>query len=340
MPQTLKLNLGQIAGQAQVPIASVWKVIFGQGKTINSEEFTRIWTVLEQLNAVELTANTTPWTTSIGMVLPNTGQDLLNDITGVILQGVVEAIDTHHYTPVLHFPQMESAPDWGEFLKRIGGAIMICSYDTRPILEKCLEMQRPYVLVETDYRYESPLGAIIAIDNHQGMQLIMQHLLGLGHRRIGIVTGLSQNQSSRERLEGYQEALRQAGIPIENELITEGEWNEVSGYEGGQRLLRLNPPPTAIAAANDMMAVGVMRAAAQAGLTVGKDLSVTGFDDIPSAASIAPGLTTVRQPLKRMGALALACFHQLFQGQPLATHQIQLPAELVVRQSTGAVKKE
>jgi LacI family transcriptional regulator len=89
-----------------------------------------------------------------------------------------------------------------------------------------------------------------------------------------------------------------------------------------------------------MMAIGIMRAAVQAGLTVGKDLSVTGFDDIPSAASVVPELTTVRQPLKRMGALALECFHQLFQGQPLATHQIRLPTELVVRQSTGVVKKE
>jgi LacI family transcriptional regulator len=339
MAQTFKLNLGQIATQAQVPITSIWKVIFGQGKTIDSEEFTRIWAVLDQLNAIELTATTTTRATSIGVVLPNTGPDIIGDFTGVALEGLVEAIDSQRYTPVLHFPRMESAPDWDKFLKHIGGVIMICANGTKAIVEECLAMQRPYVLVETDYRYESPLGAVIGIDNRQGMQASMKHLLELGHRRIGIVTGSGENQSARERLEGYEEALRLVGIPLEADLVIESAWIESSGYECGKQLLSLETPPTAIVAVNDMVAFGVIRAAVQAGLSVGRELSVIGFDDIPMAANITPALTTVRQPLKHMGRLAFECFDKLLQGQPLTTHHIQLPAELVVRQSTGPVKR-
>ncbi|HEX2906919.1 MAG TPA: substrate-binding domain-containing protein [Phototrophicaceae bacterium] len=338
MAQKLTLNLGQIAAQAQVPITSVWKVIFGQGKTIDSAEFTRIWAVLDQLNAVELTATTTARTISIGIVLP-TGKDVISDFNGVVLEGLVEAIDTQHYTPVLHFLYAENMPGWDEFLKHLGGTIMICSHGTKAIIEKCLAMRRPYVLVETEYRYESELGAVISINNRQGMQAIMKHLLGLGHRRIGIITGSGGNPSSRERLEAYQKALQQAGIPLETDLMIESTWVESSGYQCGRQLLSLETPPTAIVSINDMVAFGVIRAAVQAGLTIGRELSVTGFDDIPMAANITPALTTVRQPLKHMGQLAFECIAALIQGQPLATHHIQLPAELMVRQSTGPAKR-
>lgn len=148
----------------------------------------------------------------------------------------------------------------------------------------------------------SPHFTPIATDERGASKAIMAHLLGLGHRRIGFVRGHPQHFGATLRYKGYGEALAQAGLKLEPDLVAQGFFDLQSGLEATRKLLSLPQPPTAIFASNDEMAVGALMAAREFGLRVPEDLSVIGFDDTPISRLISPALTTVRQPLEAMGA--------------------------------------
>ena len=131
-----------------------------------------------------------------------------------------------------------------------------------------------------------------------------RHLLGLGHRRIGVIGGPPGILCSRARLDGYRAAMDEAGVPIDPRLISHGRFHVDEGIEKGRALLRLAERPTAIFAGNDLQALGVYQAAREARLHIPEDLSVVGFDDLPVARWVGPPLTTVRQPLVEMAETA------------------------------------
>jgi DNA-binding LacI/PurR family transcriptional regulator len=159
-------------------------------------------------------------------------------------------------------------------------------------------------------------------------------LLGLGHRRIGMVTGPLGEDCAQDRMAGYYEALSTAGLVEEPALILEGNWLAPSGYEAFRRFFTLEDPPTAVFAQNDQMAVGVLRAARDAGLLVPDELSVIGIDDIPLAAYFAPPLTTVRQDFAAIGRQAARLLIRAVQ-EPQADHEhLLLPGEFILRRST------
>ena len=163
-----------------------------------------------------------------------------------------------------------------------------------------------------------------------------RHLLELGHRRIGVITGPKWALSSRARLDGYRAALDAAEVPIDPALIREGSFEIADGMTHSNELLRLSDPPTAIFAFNDGMAIGVYHAASLAGLRVPSDLSVVGFDDYqPLDQWLVPPLTTVRQPLVEMGAAAARMVLDLAQGNVPQPKRLELATELVVRNSTA-----
>ena len=136
-----------------------------------------------------------------------------------------------------------------------------------------------------------------------------------------------------ERLEGYRSALRTYHLPNEPELIYEGTFFQPDGYAGATALLNLANPPTAIFASNDVMAMGVMDAVRNRGFRVPDDISVVGFDDIPQASVVRPGLTTVSQPLEKMGRVATQMLLDLFRNKEKTDNRIELPTELVIRES-------
>ncbi len=140
----------------------------------------------------------------------------------------------------------------------------------------------------------------VGATNWSGGVAATRHLLGLGHRRIGVITGPEEILCSRARLDGYRAAMDAAGAPIDPALIRFGDFHVQSGVERARSMLGLPDPPTAIFAANDLMALGVYQAAREARLQIPEDLSVVGFDDLPVAGWVSPPLTTVRQPLAEM----------------------------------------
>ena len=175
----------------------------------------------------------------------------------------------------------------------------------------------------------------VSASNALGGYAATEHLLSLGHRRIGAITGVPEWLSSKERLNGYTAALASAGVLPEPALVVESDWAVEGGERAAATLLDAPEPPTAIFAFNDHMAIGALRAAQARDLRVPDDLSVVGFDDMEQAANVTPALTTVRQPLAEMGRMAVSLLVRLLQELRLEATNLQLQTRLVVRDSTA-----
>lgn len=169
----------------------------------------------------------------------------------------------------------------------------------------------------------------------EGCFQAVKHLIGLGHRRIAFVGGLLDQGGSYQRLAGYREAMAAHGLEVRPEWVAEGGFRPAGGREAAARLLAQDPQLTAFVAANDLMAVGVLRALREAGRQVPADASVVGFDDIPEAAFVVPALTTVDMPMERLGRRAMELMLRGLQGESLDGVEEGLDTELKVRESTG-----
>jgi len=174
-------------------------------------------------------------------------------------------------------------------------------------------------------------------DNTQGTSLLLGHLFGLGHRRIGFVTGNLSEVNSQDRLRSYRREMRARGFEVERELVEEGDWTLEGGQAGLERLMSLRRPPTAICFSNDQMAIGALRAAHDLGIRVPRDLSITGYDDIRYASFTTPALTTVRQHIETVGDRVAELLLERMEGGRREPRRIVLAPELVVRASSGPV---
>jgi DNA-binding LacI/PurR family transcriptional regulator len=219
--------------------------------------------------------------------------------------------------------------------RRVDGIIVTSSRVGAEYLPMLAELNVPMVLVNDQYPGEFVHSVMIT--NQEGSRAAAEHLIGHGHRRIAYVGDRRGYQSNTERLAGYRQALAAAGIEFAAELAVEGDGRPEAGIEAMNRLLSLAKPPTAVCCYNDMTALGTMRAIRARGLRVPDDLSVTGFDDLFFAAYLEPPLTTVRQPMQRMGEMAMENLFKLMSGEE-SVAQIKVEAELIVRGSTTKVK--
>lgn len=201
-----------------------------------------------------------------------------------------------------------------------------------------LLQQRGMPLVVIDRRVSAVQVDLVLADNVQGGTLATRHLLELGHRRIGHITGNIEVSSFAERLEGYRQALQAAGIPEDDQLVVPGSARADGGRQAARDLLALRDRPTAIFACIDLLTLGVMREAAGLGIDVPKDLSVVGFDDIALASMLTPPLTTVAQPKQEMGRLAAEMLLERIHDPDQAARKQVLDVELIVRGSTGPLR--
>lgn len=193
----------------------------------------------------------------------------------------------------------------------------------------------PVVLI--DQRGSLTSFPSVSVDNYGGARLAVEHLAGLGHRRIGFISGDETIEGVRDRRRAYDDAIEQFGLLRDPTLVTTGDLSQIKAFEAASRLLKLADPPTAIFAANDLSAFGTIAAVREAGLRVPDDISVIGFDDIPMAAQVHPALTTIRQPFQQMARAAVNTLLASIDGIDASAARTTLPAELVVRHSTGRV---
>ncbi len=192
----------------------------------------------------------------------------------------------------------------------------------------------PFVVF--DPTIELPDGVpFVGATNWTGGRSATRHLIGLGHRRIGVVTGPDLVLCFRARLDGYRAALDAAGLPVDADLIVRTDVDQAAGRAAALDLLRRPDRPTAIFTGNDLQALGVYQAARALGLRIPADLSVVGFDDLPVAALIDPPLTTVHQPLTEMAAAATELALALGRGEQTSQLGLELATTLIVRESTA-----
>jgi LacI family transcriptional regulator len=218
------------------------------------------------------------------------------------------------------------------------GVILVTSELTSPQLQQLRGDGIPLVVVDPVNLPDADLPSV-GTTNWAGGLAATEHLIALGHERIGAIAGPPDYLCNRARLDGYRTALDRAQLPFREQYVRHGDFYHEGGFIRGRELLGLPEPPTAIFAGNDQQALGVYEAARQQGLRVPQDLSVVGFDDLPVARWVSPPLTTVRQPLAEMGYTAAAMLGDLIDGRPLTTRRVELSTELVVRESTVRARR-
>ena len=192
----------------------------------------------------------------------------------------------------------------------------------------------PFVVIDTDGE-PPPDVPTVGSDNWNGGLVATRHLLELGHRRIATISGPGDMLCSRAREDGYRTALKEGGVAFDPALVRSGNFEVESGYRSGSELLDLPERPTAVFAGSDMQGIGLLRAAQERGISVPRDLSVVGYDDLPLATWTAPALTTVRQPLLEMATTATRTLLALARGDAPMARRVSLATELVVRESTA-----
>jgi LacI family transcriptional regulator len=207
-------------------------------------------------------------------------------------------------------------------------------------LEELIELQKAGVPITViDPRVPIHEGIpCVAATNAAGADAATEHLLRLGHRSIGIITGPPGWAATEERRQGHHAALARAGLKALPHLTEVGDWQIPSGRAAASRLLDRNGRPTAIFAFNDEMAIGTMQAAQERGLRVPDDLSVIGFDGVERGELLTPQLTTVRQPLAEMGRTAVDLLLRLLERKSIEALRVELATRIIERESTGPAR--
>jgi DNA-binding LacI/PurR family transcriptional regulator len=271
-------------------------------------------------------------TRTIGLVVTT-----VNDpFAGEVALGIEQAANDRGYSVFLANsnaePERERRMVQTFAEQRVDGIVVTSSRVGASYLPMLAELMVPIVLVNDQYPGEFVHS--VMIENVEGSRAVMEHLISLGHRHIGYVGDRSGYQSDTERLTSYKEALAKARVAFDPTLVVHGDGRPEAAIEAVNGLLALNCPPTAIFCYNDMTALGAMRAIHDRGLRIPEDISVTGFDDLFFASHLQPPLTTVRQPMRRMGEMAIENLLKLMSGEDSAP-QVRVEAKLIVRGSTG-----
>jgi len=259
---------------------------------------------------------------------------------GEVLSAIELAANDHGYAVFLADSNADPAREKSvvqSFAERRVDGIVVTSSRVGALHTPMLsELMVPIVLINNQHPGEFVHS--VMIENLQASRTATGHLTGLGHRRIGYVGDRFGHHSDAERFAGYREALEAAGAPFLPELVVHGDGKPEGGTAAVNQLLDLPEPPTAVFCYNDMTALGALRAIRGRGLGVPADISLVGFDDLFFASYTQPPLTTVRQPRRKMGRMALESLLKLMSGKEPA-ETIKVPAELIVRESTAKSRR-
>lgn len=215
--------------------------------------------------------------------------------------------------------------------KRVDGLILGTAHTKDKSILELEKKKFPYLLVSRNI--EGLEKNCIIVDDVEGGVMATEYLIKLGHRRIAHITGPLKTRSGLNRLKGYQLALKKHKIEYNDELVGEGDFRIKGGYQVMKKFLKLVKPPTAIFAANDLLALGAMQAIQKKNFHIPEDFSVIGFNDIKLASFVYPALTTIRQPMLEMGALAVKMLLRIIEEGEFNQKKIMLKPKLIIRES-------
>jgi LacI family transcriptional regulator len=268
-------------------------------------------------------------TLSVGVVT----QAVDSPYYGAALRGIEDELDPAGYRPLFVSGNWNAAAEARciDMLRarRVDGIVVLTGRLPDQALKACA---KALPVVVTGRKLSAPGLYALKFDNFEGARLATQHLLQLGHRHVGFITGDPEHPDSLERLNGYRAALEAAGIGFDGTLVAPGEYHELSGMRAVERLLGAPKPPTAIFAANDQMAFGAALGLRRRGLRVPDDVSLVGFDDLPTSQYASPPLSTIHQPAHELGRMAAMCMLQMLAGE-LPSAEVPMP-RFVMREST------
>ena len=328
--------MAEVAAQAGVSVPTVSKVINGRSD-VAADTRRRVEAVIRERGYERMHRPTRP-----APLLELIFHEMESEWALEIVMGVERIAREHDLAVVLSEMQGRHRPGrgWIEGLlgRRPTGVIAVFS-DLSDVQRAQLRSRGiPLVIVDPtgEPLHDTPS---VGATNWNGGLAATRHLLGLGHRRIGVIGGPERILCSRARLDGYRAAMDAAGVPVDAELVRYGNFHVQDGIRQGAALLRLADRPTAIFAGNDLQALGVYQAAREARLHIPEDLSVVGFDDLPVAPWVGPPLTTVRQPLIQMAMAAARLVLRLADGEAPSQARVELATELVVRESTAPPRR-
>ncbi|MEO8286627.1 MAG: LacI family DNA-binding transcriptional regulator [Chloroflexota bacterium] len=267
----------------------------------------------------------------IGLLL----HGLSTGYTDEILRGIDAELEAANYDLMLyttHRRKLKESAYVATITRGMAdGLLLLLPRNSEQYLDSLRAREFPCILIDHQGRGDTEHS--VGATNRQGGYDATRYLIGLGHRRIGFVAGTLDLACATDRLEGYRQALADNDIPFDAHLVSPGDFGQPSGFVAGRALLSLRERPTAVFASNDVMALGVMEAARDSGLSIPDDLSIIGFDDIQQAALVYPPLTTIRQPLEEMGRVATQMLLKLIADPQADIQPVTLPTSLVVRQS-------
>ena len=330
----MPLTLEDIAEKSGVSRSTVSRVINGDEK-VSQKTRDRVNEVIQAVNfqpnlaARGLAAKKT---NILGLVIPEHVSKLFTDpYFPHLIRGVMAACNAQKYTIMLWLAEPEyERSTITQILHNglIDGVIVSSMVMDDSIVSSLYSSKMPFVLVGRHLKLDVNY---IDVDNIQGGLDATMHLLRNNRKRVATITGPLNMIAGNDRYTGYVKALQQRGFDVDKNLVVEGDFTEESGYLAMQKLLPFSPD--GVFAASDVMAIGAIRAAREAGLRIPEEISFVGFDDLQIAAQVVPPLTSIRQPTERMGSLAVDTLIDCIKNPDTQTRHLLLSTELVVRGS-------
>ncbi|MGD0174495.1 MAG: LacI family DNA-binding transcriptional regulator [Anaerolineales bacterium] len=328
-----KVTIIEVAEKAGVSFGTVSRVV-NNDIHVKKETRERVLKVMDRLGYVanrQARSLAGGKSNIIGVLVPDLGTGYIEEIIrGIDAELSLSDLDLILYTT--HRTASKEANYVANLAKgMVDGLLLVLPRSPADYIGTLTGRNFPFVLI--DHQGTGRDCPAVGATNWQGAYRATEYLIKLGHSRIGFITGSMDLGCSMERLEGYLSALRTHHASEAPELIYEGTFFQPDGYAGASALLDLPNPPSAIFASNDIMALGVMDAVRSRGLRIPDDISIVGFDDIPQSAVVRPALTTVNQPLEKMGRVATQMLLDLLRQPDKEVGRIELPTELVIRDS-------
>src|SRR5438552_618139 len=328
----MSLTIEHIASLAEVSRSTVSRVLNNHPSVRPTVRERVLQVIREQNYAPQAAARSlaSSRTDTIGLLIPRSAAFSLDAPSiASMSQALLEASAQQGYFVMLAMLTADMEPGFYDRILRgrhFDGVIMFSSDIDDPILPLLIKDGGPMVLIGRHPYFVNVTS--VDVENREGAREAVAHLIDLGHRRIGLINGELQMEAGQARRDGYKQALVEAGIAIERELMVEGLFTEEAAYQAMMKLLDLSHPPTAVFAASDTMAIGALHATRQRELRVPEEIALVGYDDLPFAANATPPLTSVHQPVGEMGAEAVRLLIEQIRGQGSAT-SVRIPARLV-----------